>query len=47
VPSASCELAGALAMRMVDGDGVEAGVHLLAPEYRERGSTAPPSGDSA
>lgn len=47
VPSASCELAVELAMRMVDGDEVPAGVHLIAPEYREHGSTAPPPSASA
>lgn len=42
VPSASCELAVELAMRLVEGDDVPAGVRLIAPEYREHGSTAPP-----
>lgn len=47
VPSASCELAVELAMRMVDGGEPPAGVHLIAPEYREHGSTAPPPSASA
>ncbi|MFC5858687.1 LacI family DNA-binding transcriptional regulator [Agromyces flavus] len=42
VPSASCELAVELAMRLVEGEDVPAGVRLIAPEYREHGSTAPP-----
>lgn len=42
VPSASCELAVELAMRLVEGGDVPAGVRLIAPEYREHGSTAPP-----
>ncbi|GAA1059277.1 LacI family DNA-binding transcriptional regulator [Agromyces bracchium] len=46
VPSASCELAVELAMRMVDGGEVPAAVHLIAPEYRAHGSTAPPGGAS-
>jgi len=46
VPSASCELAVELAMRMVDGGEVPAAVHLIAPEYRAHGSTAPPRGTS-
>lgn len=42
VPSASCELAVELAMRLVEGEEVQAGVRLIAPGYREHGSTAPP-----
>ena len=42
VPSASCELAVELAMRLVEGESVPAGVHLIAPEYHAHGSTAPP-----
>lgn len=41
VPSASCELAVELAMRLVEGEDVPAGVHLISPEYRRLGSTAP------
>ncbi|WP_448809090.1 LacI family DNA-binding transcriptional regulator [Agromyces bauzanensis] len=44
VPSASCELAVELAVRLVEGDEVPAGVHLIAPEYLGHGSTAPPPG---
>ena len=47
VPSASCELAVELALRLVDGHEVPAGVRLIAPEYREHGSTAPPPRASA
>lgn len=46
VPSASCELAVELAMRLVEGEDVPAGVHLISPEYRQHGSTAPPRGAS-
>ncbi|MBM7503930.1 LacI family DNA-binding transcriptional regulator [Agromyces aurantiacus] len=42
VPGASCELAVELAMRLVEREEVPAGVRLIAPEYREHGSTAPP-----
>lgn len=41
VPSASCELAVELAMHLVEGEAVPAGVHLIAPEYHEHGSIAP------
>ncbi|GAA2044290.1 LacI family DNA-binding transcriptional regulator [Agromyces tropicus] len=42
VPSASCELAVELAMRLVDGEPVEAGVRLIAPTSVPHGSSAPP-----
>jgi len=42
VPSASCELAVELAMRLVEGEQVPAGVRLIPPGYHEHGSTAPP-----
>ncbi len=42
VPQASCDLAVDLAMRLVEGDDVAPGVHLIEPGYQDRGSTAPP-----
>ncbi|WP_448003581.1 LacI family DNA-binding transcriptional regulator [Agromyces bauzanensis] len=44
VPSASCELAVELAMRLIEGDELPASVRLIAPEYLAHGSTAPPPG---
>lgn len=42
VPQASCDLAVDLAMRLVEGDDVAPGVHLIEPRYDDLGSTAPP-----
>ena len=42
VPQASCDLAVDLAMRLVEGDDVAPGVHLIEPHYQDLGSTAPP-----
>lgn len=42
VPQASCDLAIDLAMRLLSEAPPEPGVHLIAPEYRDRGSVATP-----
>ena len=42
VPQASCDLAVDLAMRLVEGDVVAPGVHLIEPVFHDHGSIAPP-----
>jgi len=42
VPQASCDLAVDLAMRLVEGDLVAPGVHLIEPVFHDHGSIAPP-----
>ncbi|WP_426321408.1 LacI family DNA-binding transcriptional regulator [Microbacterium sp. E-13] len=41
-PQPSCDLAVELAVRSLTPEGVEPGLHLLPPSYRDRGSVAPP-----
>lgn len=42
VPQASCDRAVDLAMQMLSEAAPAAGVHLIAPEYRDHGSVVPP-----
>jgi DNA-binding LacI/PurR family transcriptional regulator len=44
VPEASCDLAVDLAMQSMTDDMPAPGVYLIAPEYRDHGSVAPPGG---
>lgn len=45
IPEASCDLAVDLALARIDDPRRETGIHLVAPEYRDAGSVAPPLQD--
>ncbi|MBU4464811.1 MAG: LacI family transcriptional regulator [Actinobacteria bacterium] len=42
VPQTSCDLAVDLALRSLEADPPSAGIYLIAPTYRDRGSVTPP-----